>query len=348
MTGAELIIKKIWSGNEFYERHRIPGIIVTSKSTVIVYNEARRPAGEHGSDWALMDIFMQRSTDCGETFGERIYLARGDAEHPTVNNPVMMEDQNGRLHLLYCRDYTIRGGGAWHRYSDDDGLTWSEPTDVTYATQPELHNAFAFGPGHGICTREGRLLVPIWMVLKTEQVPEHQHHPSVIHTFYSDDCGQTWQLGDRIVTDQAVPNPNETVAAQLPDGRIMLNIRSNIERRSKAYSPSGVGEWTTPVPDEALPDPHCFGSMIGYKNLAGQFALLQVNCAHESARKNIVLKGSLDLGETWIICRTIDAERGGYSDLAADEENGLIFVLYEEKAGKDVYLARMTPDWLLN
>ena len=347
MSKAEMIIRNIWSSGSVYERHRIPGIIVTSKSTVIIYNEARRPAGDHGSDWALMDIFMQRSTDSGETFGERIYLAHGTEEHPTVNNPVMMEDQNGRLHLLYCRDYTIHNGGAWHRYSDDDGLTWSEAKEITYATKPELHNAFAFGPGHGICTANGRLLVPIWMVLKTENVPEYRHFPSVIHTFYSDDCGQSWQLGERIMTDEHVPNPNETVAAQLPDGRIMLNIRSNIERRSKAYSSTGIGDWTIPVPDEALPDPHCFGSMVGYHDLDGQFALLQVNCASETSRTNIMLKVSLDNGATWPIHRTIDAQRGGYSDIAVDENNRYIYVLYEEKAGLDVYLARLTPEWIL-
>lgn len=347
MSNAEIKIKAVWSGDSFYERHRIPGILVTSKSTVIIYNEARQPGGEHGSDWALMDIFMQRSEDCGETFGDRIYLARGTEEHPTVNNPVMMEDRNGRLHLLYCRDYTIRNGGAWHRFSDDDGLTWSEAKEITAATKPELHNAFAFGPGHGICMNDGMLLVPIWMVLKTENVPEHQHHPSVLHTFYSRDDGKTWHLGEQVFTDDAVPNPNETVAAQLRDGRIMLNIRSNITWRSKAFSPNGVGQWSVPVPDEALPDPHCFGSMIRFSNLGGKYAILQVNCACETARKNIVLKVSFDNGNCWKICRTIDAERGGYSDIAADEQNGYIYVLYEEKAGEEVYLARLTPEWVL-
>ena len=36
---------------------RIPGILVTSRSTVLVYHEARREE----SDWAHMDILLQRS-----------------------------------------------------------------------------------------------------------------------------------------------------------------------------------------------------------------------------------------------------------------------------------------------
>ncbi len=343
MNGSELCIRRLWTADETYTNHRIPGIIVTSRGTVIVYNEARRTA----SDWALMDIFLQRSTDGGETFGAPIYLARGDEACPTVNNPVMMEDKRGRLHLLYCRDYTVGGGGAWHRYSDDDGLCWSEPQDITAATCPELHNAFAFGPGHGICTNDGTLLVPIWMVLKSAGVELRKHVPSVLHTFYSRDGGETWQLGEQIAATEAVVSPNETVAAQRVDGSILLTIRSMATCRAKAVSADGTGGWSEPSLDAALPDPKCFGSMIAYPDFVGQHALLHVNCACETARRNIVLRVSFDGGETWPIARTIDADRGGYCDIAADETRGVIYVLYEEKYGEDMYLARLTPEWLM-
>ncbi len=34
-------IKELWRGGDHYVRHRIPGMIVTSKGTLIAYNEAR-------------------------------------------------------------------------------------------------------------------------------------------------------------------------------------------------------------------------------------------------------------------------------------------------------------------
>jgi len=343
MTRAELCIRRLWASDETYTNHRIPGIIVTSRGTVIVYNEARRTA----SDWALMDIFLQRSVDGGETFGEPIYLARGDETCPTVNNPVIMEDKRGRLHLLYCRDYTVGGGGAWHRFSDDDGQRWSEPREITDATRPELHNAFAFGPGHGICLEDGTLLVPIWMVLKEAGVELRKHVPSVLHTFFSRDNGETWQLGERIEANEAVVSPNETVAAEREDGSILLTIRSMALCRAKAVSADGTREWSTPTLDAALPDPKCFGSMAAYRGFDEKYALLHVNCACETARRNVVLRASFDGGETWPIARTIDAERGGYCDIAADEARGVIYVLYEEKYGEDMYLARLTPAWLM-
>ena len=134
--------KPLWSRNESYSNHRIPGMIVTNCGTLIAYCEARQSE----SDWALMDIIMQRSTDHGQTFGAPYILAKGTKEKPTVNNPVMIQDKNGRIHFFYCENYTIMGGRALRRYSDDDGVTWSEAIDVTESTNPDFHNAFAFGP----------------------------------------------------------------------------------------------------------------------------------------------------------------------------------------------------------
>lgn len=346
---AEIKIKSIWEPDSTYTHHRIPGIFVTSKGTVIVYNEARRS----GSDWALMDIYLQRSEDCGETFGEPIYIANGTDQYNTVNNPVMMEDALGRLHILYLRDYSIRGGGAWQRTSADDGKSWSEPKEITEFTKPELHNAFAFGPGHGIRTKDGMLLVPVWTVLKSANVPIGEHWPSVISTFCSKDNGETWFMGELIgsvggALYPGVVYPNETVAAETSDGQIILNIRSFNRYRALSYSDTGYDGWSTLEARSDLIDPCCFGSIAKYDGLDGKYALLSVNCADEHERVNITVRISYDNGRTWNTKRTVDADRGGYVDIATDEKNGCIYVLYEDKAGSTaVYLAKMTPDWLI-
>ena len=341
MNRFEMTKRVIWSPDE-YRLHRIPGIIVTSKGTVIIYNEARR---EGQSDWDTINIFMQRSEDLGNTFGEPIILAEGTDEFKTANNPCMVEDKNGRLHLLYCKDYTVNGGGAWHRYSDDDGQSWSEPDEVTYATRPELHNVFAFGPGHAICTADGMLLVPVWMVLKEAGVPLHEHMPSVISTFYSKDNGATWQMGEIIPSTKEAESPNETVAVEISDGRIMLDIRSFAHMRSKSFSENGRENWSEPKNDGARLDPCCFGSVIRFRD-GERYRLLAVNCNDEAKRRNITLYVSDDNGQSWSVKRTIDAERGGYVDIAADEGNGIIYILYEQTWGKYVFLCRMTADLL--
>lgn len=334
----------IWQGEPEgeYVRHRIPGMIVTDKGTVIIYNEARRG----NSDWAPMDIFAQRSTDHGETFGERIYLAHSSEEHNTVNNPVMMQDKNGRIHFLYCEDYGINGGRVLRRYSDDDGLTWSDVVDISAGTLPHYRNVFAMGPGHGICTRDGVLIVPVWMVPKFYESFIKDHGPSVISTLYSKDNGETWQCGEILPVTSDIINPNETVAAELSDGRIYLGIRCNCKYRAMAISHTGYSDWTNYVPDKRLHDPICFGSVASYNHEGDPYTLLLVNCECKNARRNIVVKGSTDSSVNWQLRRVIDAERGGYADIAADNEAGLIYVLYEDKAGETDTLAVFDYEWL--
>ena len=349
MSNAWISIKSIWESDGTYTHHRIPGIFVTSRGTVIIYNEARRD----GSDWALMDIYLQRSEDCGETFGEPIYIANGTEQYNTANNPVMMEDSLGRLHMLYLRDYSIRGGGAWQRISTDDGKTWSEPREITEFTAPELHNAFAFGPGHGIRKKDGTLIVPIWMVPKSANVPLSEHWPSVLSTFCSKDNGETWFLGEIIESVggalyPGVVYPNESVAAETSDGRIMMSVRSFNRYRALTYSDTGYDGWSKLQARKDLPDPCCFGSVAEFDGFDGKYALLSANCADEHDRVNVAVRVSFDDGKTWSVKKTIDAERGGYVDIATDEKNGFVYVLYEDKGGSTgVYLAKMTPEWLI-
>ena len=337
-------IKELWSAGDHYARHRIPGMIVTSKGTLLAYNEARQA----GDDWALMDILMQRSVDHGKTFSEFVKLAEGTAEHPTVNNPVMIEDKNGRIHFLYCEDYTIKGGRALRRYSDDDGLTWSDPIDITSFTAPDEHNAFAFGPGHGIVTADGTLLVPIWMVPKHYQAPIKSHCPSVLSTFYSKDNGETWALGEFLRSNADIISPNETVAALTSDGNVHLNIRFNGYCRATAYSKNGYSNWQGYAPNYQLPDPQCFGSIAAYNDGKHPYTMIFANCATNENRTRVTVRASFDNGITYPISKLIDAARGGYVEVATDNNAGLIYIIYEDKFGITDTLVTFDYDWLVS
>lgn len=317
----------IWSTGDAYQRYRIPGIIVTQRGTILLYCEARKSP----DDWAEMDILLRRSEDGGKTFSEEQKIACGTEERPTVNNPVLMQDGSGRIHFLYCETYAVRGGRVLQRYSDDDGLTWSAPKDITYATFPEKRNVFALGPGHGICTREGRLLVPFWTVFKESGAEVNAHAPSQTGTLYSDDGGEHWQAGE-IVPSQ-VKDANETAICRLQDGRLYLNIRCDGQHRAFSLSESGIGGWSAAEEDHRLPDPRCFGSVCTVADGVHPYTVLFVNCESETERKNIVLKGSCDGLQSWSLRKVIDAERGGYADLAADAGRGCVYVLYEEAWG---------------
>ena len=332
----------LWSPDEVYSHHRIPGMLVTARGALLVYCEARRSL----SDWALMDILLQRSTDHGETFSAPIVLAAGNEEHHTVNNPVMMQEKNGRIHFLYCEDYSVNGGRLIRRYSDDDGLTWSEPIDITHFAAPEFHNAFAFGPGHGLVTGDGTLLVPIWMVPKYHEAPPHSHTPSVLSTFYSKDGGETWSLGEILDNSSRVICPNESVAALTSDGGVYMNIRFQGFCRARAYSRDGYTSWTDYGADYALIDPQCFGSVAAFDDGNHPYTLIFANCANKRSRTNVTVKASTDDGRTFPVSRGLDPERGGYVEVAVDNGAGLIYVLSEDKMGATDHLAVFDYEWL--
>ncbi len=336
--------KILWQADERYVNKRIPGLYLSDSGTLLAVCEARREWG----DWSKMDVLLIRSTDGGATFSDPIVLASGTENHPTVNNPIMMQDKSHILHFLYCEDYAVEGGRVLHRTSADDGITWGEAVDITPSAMPTYRNAFALGPGHGICTQRGDLVVPVWMVPKHFNSPVREHFPSVIATLYSNDCGKSWAIGEILPASEHTPSPNETEIAQLSDGRVYLNCRLGGRRgcRGRAYSKTGYGGWYGYEPDPALTDPECFGSIVVAQTQKGA-ALLFANCNHASERKNVTVKGSKDGGKTWQTLLVVDEDRGGYVEMQADDERRQLYLLYEEEWGVRQWLVTLPYDELL-
>lgn len=53
------------AGENDFALYRIPGIVVTTKGTVLAYCEARRNSS---SDWGEIEIYLRRSSDGGKTW----------------------------------------------------------------------------------------------------------------------------------------------------------------------------------------------------------------------------------------------------------------------------------------
>lgn len=312
---------------------RIPALVVTSKGSLLAFCEAR--VGTAG-DWADMDLLMRRSTDKGKTWSTPQVVSKRMAEQPN-GNPTPIVDADGTVHLVFQRDYA----SAWYTRSTDDGLSWSEPVNITYAFdrfKPEYDwKVLAPGPGHGIQLRNGRLLVPVWMSASEKLLPHRSHSPTCIATIYSDNGGKTWQRGNIVANSTAaMKNPNENMAVQLSDGRVMLNIRfgSDQHRRGISFSPDGATAWTPPVFDEALFDPVCMASIIRVPRKGKQnkgylvFANPDSRDLPKYPRKNLSVKLSTDDGQTWQVNKVLDPGFAGYSDLALGPD-GTLYCLYE-------------------
>ncbi|MEM7017809.1 MAG: sialidase family protein [Pseudomonadota bacterium] len=356
-----------------YYVYRIPGLLVTKNGIVIAHCEARKGKG---GDWDPIDICMRRSLDGGVTWGE-MYIAMDhrqfDSDKP-VNNFTCFADQiTGDVHVLFCHDYAR----VYYMRSQDDGLTFSAPRDVT-VTFESFRNEYpwrviAVGPGHSIQLKSGRLIAAAWMSdgSSTEFGSDKRgHRPSEVAAVFSDDHGETWQTGEFVVRNEArFRHPNETCAVELSDGRVLFNSRteSHTHRRLISISPNGATDWSEPQFDDELVEPICFGSIIGFdggivfanpsaleRTMPGGPAEWGIGPDETSRifdRKQLTVRLSEDDCQTWPTSQILEAGPAGYSDLAVLPD-GTLLCLYECDIVKRMFddrylrLARFNMDWI--
>jgi len=314
-----------------YSCFRIPAITITSEKTLLAFAEARK---RNCKDEGDIDLVLRRSTDNGKSWSPLI-MVWDDGEN-TCGNPVPITDpETGHVHLLMTWNLgeddigEINAGTSsdtrrvFHSWSDDDGLTWTTPREITSMAKEQEWGWYATGPCHGIMlTREpykGRMVVPCDYI---EVGPGRKQYS---HIIYSDDKGATWHIGGRS------EGGNESTVAELSDGRLLLNMRNSSPFRTVAYSSDGGESWTASRQDYALPDPRCQASILN-TSINGAHLLFFSNAAG-STRSNMTLRQSSDDGATWNRSHLVHSGPSAYSDIVMVNENE-IGILYERGYNK--------------
>lgn len=308
-----------------YHTFRIPALTKTTKGTLIAFCEGRKNSG---SDTGDINLVCRRSVDGGESWSKIITI--WDDGSNTCGNPCPAVDpETGRIHLLMTWNYETDGKSAgdfnrpgstkdtrrvFYTFSDDDGLSWETPKEITESTKLSNWGWYATGPCHGIVIKngpkKGRILIPC----------DHNviGGKGYSHVIYSDDKGKTWKIGGEVL------GGNESCVEELEDGRIIITCRYSGKCRLFAYS-SDYGEtFSSPEQKTALVDPTCQASIIGTTRNGSQ-VLLHSNCAN-TARNRLTVKASLDNGVKWTNGFTVQEGPAAYSDLVVlDEKNVGIF-----------------------
>lgn len=368
---AEPLLEKVEvfpAGMHGITLYRIPGIVVTTKGTVIAYCEARR---DSRADWGEIEVHMRRSVDGGKTWLPVQHVAHhgqrmegnprkkvGGEHEQTVNNPVAIVDHHtGAIEFLYCLNYAK----CFSIRSEDDGVTWTDPVEITAAferfrdTYP--WKVIATGPGHGIQSEYGRLIVPVWLAYGDVG----DHSPSFCGTIYSDDHGKTWSAGEITVPNKGeFHHPNESMLTVTGNGDVIMITRSVSQPNRKIIttSPTGIGSWGSPRFHSQLLEPVCMASILSVSERGGDRDLLLFTNPHQVAldkdgqevpagrgkRRNLSIKVSRDHGESWGSSRTIEAGPSAYSDLA-QLPDGTILCLYE--GDQTITCARMNLAWIM-
>lgn len=321
------------SGTEAYACFRIPAIVTTTEGTLLAFAEGRKNGC---SDTGNIDLVMKRSTDNGRTWSH-LKVIWDDGENVCGNPAPVVDESTGTILLLstwnlgsdHERDI-IKGTSKDSRRvfvlrSENDGKKWSVPEEISSSVKEEDWTWYATGPCHGIQIikgpHKGRLLIPCDHI-------EAGTKKYYSHSIYSDDHGRSWKLGGSTPQDQV----NECTAAELPDGRVMLNMR-NYDRSQKSrkvsLSEDGGVTWSDVRSDQTLIEPICQASLLSvFKRESGDHALLFLNPAHEDKRENMTLRISRDEGTTWAYSMVLFEGPSAYSDLTL-LSNGNLGCFYE-------------------
>lgn len=332
------------AGQDGHHTYRIPAVVRTAKGTVLAFCEGRK---NNARDWGDIDLLVKRSADGGRTWSRAITVADFGAD--TIGNPAPVVDRRTKtIWLLLTRnpgevpEKKISAGlsGAtrtvWVTHSKNDGRTWATPVDITAAVKQPEWTWYATGPVNGIQLRTGRMVIPC----------DHNRGDTsrrYSHVIYSDDGGKTWKLGG-----SAGPDCNESTVIELSDGSLMLNMRSysGKNRRAVSISRDGGLTWSEPVWDDALIEPVCQASLIGFGK--GKRRVLLFSNPAATTRVNMTVRLSRDDGKSWSVSKTVHAGPSAYSNLV--ELNGKTVGLLYERGDAGPYeritFARFPLGWL--
>lgn len=349
------------AGKDGFPSIRIPSVVVTKSGVVLALAEGRAKA----ADQANNKIILKRSLDGGKTWGVQQIIA--DDGKNCLNNPcAVVDEKNGRIIVMFQsypfgyseRDGKIQpglDGPAIVRndviHSDDDGLTWSRPDDVTRTTKhAERVTTMASGPGIGIQLKRGahagRILIPF-----NEGPFGHWNVLAVL----SDDGGDHWRVGEPApgccvtnASGKVVSLVNEVQMVELSDGAVMLNSRKwgGQPVRKIAVSQDGGMTWSKIEEAPALRDPGCMASIINVKTKTGRGVLLYSG-PDSTKRENGTIHLSYDDGRTWPVKKVLFPGSFAYSVLT-QLPDGDIGCLFETDNANRIVFARFPLEWIMN
>lgn len=335
------------AGDDSVAVYRIPGLVTTNDGSLIAVYDVRYDGWRDLP--GNIDVGMSRSVDGGHTWEPmKIIMDFGD-------DPAFAFDGVGDPAVLVDRETgTIWVAATWHHgnlgwngsqpgfdpeqtgqlvltRSDDDGVTWSAPINITRQVKQEEWAFLLQGPGRGITMQDGTLVFPAQYQLS----PEEGREPRAT-VLFSRDHGASWELGAEARSDTT-----EAAVVELAEGELMLNMRDNRGRqapgaRAVAVSKDLGASWKLhPTSGKALPEPVCMASLIHVgrevRGVADGVLLFSNPAVGAPPRRHLSIQASRDFGQTWEKRHRVmldEATSAGYSCLTMiDAET--IGILYE-------------------
>ncbi|MGJ8697854.1 MAG: exo-alpha-sialidase [Verrucomicrobiaceae bacterium] len=323
---------------------RIPGIARAKDGSLLAVYDLRYRSSRDLQ--GHMDIGLSRSRDGGRSWSDPRpimdmggYGGKPEDENGCSDPCILLDEETGEIFVFAVWTHGRPGTHQWHGTgsmpglgldvssqfmmvkSEDHGVSWSQPVNLTGMVKDPAWYLFAPAPGNGITLKDGTLVIP-------SQGRDAKGLP-FSNIMYSKDHGKSWT-----VSAPARTNTTECAVVELADGALMLNMRDNRNRKDQSGTNGRAvsvtrdlgATWEVHATDHgALPEPVCMASLIRHGEL-----LLFSNPKHKSSRTNITVRVSADGGLSWGHELLLDSAGTGYgysSLVMVDEKT--VGILYE-------------------
>ena len=322
-------------GENGVHTYRIPALVTSNSGVLIAACDARiNSSGDLPNN---IDTVIRRSTDGGKTWQPIETIVDWSGSEGAADPCMVVDRKTGRIWcaVTWAEGVNWRtsrpgfGTDSFHAllvYSDDDGVTWSETTDVTDSLKDPSWRSIWFSPGSGIQSQSGRLFIPFSAA--------NGQGEAFSYAAISDDHGETWSrvgpMGSKT---------NENIIAQLADGTLVCNMRSTHGLKLRAISTSkDDGEtWSALEHHEGLIEPVCQAGLLTVPAslTPDEREWLVFSNPGSKKRERLAVKVSFDGGVTWPVERVIHPGPAAYSCLSLLPGGGL-GLLYE-RGERDSY-----------
>ncbi|MHC4402282.1 MAG: sialidase family protein [Planctomycetota bacterium] len=337
------------SGTDGYFGYRIPAIEALPDGSLIALAEARKYSlADPGFGKQDIDLVSKRSTDGGRTWSAMRVIEDPGELWSAANPATVVDRRTGRLWVFYIRGKPERSSRTSRpgtldmqnlaRYSDDGGVTWSDPVDQTEVARDMADPRWkvsVVGPGGAIQLTSGRLIAPVWKV-----------EPQAVFALYSDDRGRSWQRG-RLVPGDEEGNENQLV--ELADGRVLVDVRQKSgPHRRLAESRDGGVAWLAPREGESVTPVACAIERYTLEPAGDDRNRILWTGPKGPGRANLVVRVSYDEGRSFAGERPILEGPAAYSDMTVlpDKTVGVLWERGVERGYQFITFTRFNREFL--
>nr|ABO30991.1 Neuc.1 [Danio rerio] len=297
--------------------YRIPALVyVSDEQTFLAFAEKRKTLNDTNAEVLVMrrGTWVDAKTKEVEWIcGHQVLSSASLPNHRSMNPCPVYERDSKTLFLFFVCVPTqvsefdqIRTNKSQGRLcyvtSKDAGKTWSQTIDLTADVIGEQVNEwapFAVGPGHGVQTKNGRLIIPAYAYRYTGKTDCTSccclsfccFTPYAL-AFYSDDQGITWKAGQQMDVESCECQMAEIVGEK-GDSTLYCNARTRLGYRTEALSNNAGEDFDTVLSSNKLIETGkgCQGSVLSFVEQSSppQTWLLYSHPSHPKKRVDLGL-----------------------------------------------------------